>query len=131
VGRDRIMLLDTCGLLWLAHEQKKISQEILKRIDESPIVYVSAITSFEIGLKYKTGKLLLPVPPKEWFTEIISHHDISVIDLDEDICLKATELPEIHRDPCDRFIIATALIRNLPVITADKRFHEYGVTVFI
>ena len=125
------MLLDTCGLLWLANEQGKISQEVLKLIDESPVVYISTITSFEIGLKYKAGKLLLPVPPKDWFREILKHHDISVIDLDKDICMKATELPDIHKDPCDRFIIATALVKKLPVITADKRFQEYGVTVYI
>lgn len=125
------MLLDTCGLLWLANEQGKISQEVLKLIDESPVVYISTITSFEIGLKYKAGKLLLPVPPKDWFREILMHHDISVIDLDKDICMKATELPDIHKDPCDRFIIATALVKKLPVITADKRFQEYGVIVYI
>lgn len=100
-------------------------------IDELPAVYISAITSFEIGLKYKSGKLSLPVPPQDWFREIIKHHDISVIDLDRDICIKATELPDIHKDPCDRFIIATALIQGLPVVTADRRFQEYGVTVYI
>lgn len=125
------MILDTCGLLWLAHDQKKINKEVLNLIDESLIVYISAITSFEIGFKYKTGKLSLPLPPKDWFREIIKHHDISVIDLDRDICIKATELPDIHKDPCDRFIIATALIKGLPVVTADRRFQEYGVTVYI
>lgn len=125
------MLLDTCGLLWLAHDQDKINKEVLTLLNESPVVYISAITSFEIGLKYKTGKLSLPVPPKDWFREIIKHHVISVIDLDMDICIKATELPGIHKDPCDRFIIATALIKGLPVVTADRRFQEYGVTVYI
>lgn len=125
------MLLDTCGLLWLAHEQERLSEETLRKIDESPVVYVSAITSFEIGLKYKSSKLVLPVPPKDWFERILKHHDISIIDIDSEICFKATELPDIHKDPCDRFIIATALIRKLPIVTADHRFHEYGVTVLI
>ena len=39
----------------------------------------------------------------------------------------AVELPNIHRDPADRFIIATALIGNIPVVTADRRFAQYGV----
>lgn len=125
------MLLDTCALLWLAHEQEKIDQGVLEWISESPIVYISAISAFEIGLKYKAGKLYLPVPPKSWFQEIVNHHDLEVIDIDRDICIKATELPDIHKDPCDRFIIATALIKQLPVITADRRFHDYGVQVYI
>ncbi len=125
------MLLDTCGLLWLAHEQERLSTETLRQIDMSSVVYVSAITSFEIGLKHKAGKLALPVPPRDWFEQIVAHHDLSVIDIDAAICLKATELPDIHRDPCDRFVIATATIRRLPVVTADRRFQEYGITVLV
>lgn len=40
-----------------------------------------------------------------------------------------TKLPPIHKDLCDRFIIAKALTRGLPVVTADQRFVEYGVEV--
>jgi PIN domain nuclease of toxin-antitoxin system len=57
----------------------------------------------------------------------MEHHDLAAIDVTPDICLKASELPPIHGDPSDRFIIATALLRNAPVVTADKRFDQYGV----
>ena len=49
--------------------------------------------------------------------------------LDWEVCVAATELPPIHKDPCDRFIIAAASIHHLPVVTADPRFREYGVEV--
>ena len=62
VGRDQLMLLDTCALLWLTHEQENLSPEIWRQIDEVPILHISAATSFEIGLKARAGKLLLPVP---------------------------------------------------------------------
>jgi len=42
---------------------------------------------------------------------------------------RATELPEVHRDPADRFIIATAILGNLPVVTTDRRFRDYGIQV--
>jgi PIN domain nuclease of toxin-antitoxin system len=45
------------------------------------------------------------------------------------VCIAAAELPAIHHDPCDRFILATAKLNNLAVVTADERFAEYGVTV--
>ncbi|MFH1491592.1 MAG: type II toxin-antitoxin system VapC family toxin [Pseudomonadota bacterium] len=125
------MILDTCALLWLAHDQSQLSGETLHKIDEVPILYVSAISGFEIGLKYKSGKLKIPMPPFEWFHGVVEHHEVSVIDLDLAVCIKATELPPIHRDPCDRFIIATALLREMPVITADHRFEQYGVQVLI
>ena len=124
-----MILLDTCALLWLAHEKESISPATLARIDDSPSVAISSVTAFEIGLKYRSGKLTLPVPPEEWLDGILKHHGIDVIDLDLPICLKATSLPPIHKDPCDRFIIATALLRGLAVVTADGRFAGYGVTV--
>ena len=125
------MLLDTCALLWLAHDQTRMSEKTLAEIDEAPVVFIAAVTGFEIGLKYRAGKLQLPSPPREWLHEIFMHHQIDVIGLDLEICMKATELPPIHKDPCDRFIISTALVRRLPVVTADQRFGEYGVQVLI
>jgi PIN domain nuclease of toxin-antitoxin system len=123
------MLLDTCALLWLAHDQTKLTAATLEKIEKSPTLFISAITGFEIGLKHKANKLQLPLPPEEWLSQILSHHFINVIDLDIEICIKTTELPPIHKDPCDRFIIATALLKDLPVATGDRRFEEYGVKV--
>jgi PIN domain nuclease of toxin-antitoxin system len=126
-----MILLDTCALLWVAHDRTKISRETQRLIDETPVAYISAITSFEIGIKYRAGKLKLPAPPAQWIAGIMEHHGIAAIDLTVDICLRASELPPIHGDPCDRFIIATALLKNTPVVTADKRFQQYGVDVLI
>ena len=126
------MILDTCALLWIAGgEQKKLSDETLSLVNNTPILYISAITGFEIGIKYQAGKLVLPVQPKEWMDTVLEFHGIDVMSLDLDICIKATELPPIHKDPCDRLIIAAALTHNLPVVTGDKRFSEYGVQVLL
>ena len=82
-------------------------------------------------MKYSGGKLQLPAPPREWLHEILAHHQIEIIGLNIEICIKATELPPIHKDPCDRFIIATALVKEMSVVTADPRFAAYGVKALI
>lgn len=123
------MLLDTCALLWLVEGGGQLSQSVIKQIDLSPYVYISAITGFEISLKHKNEKLELPAPPDEWFRVIVEHHELSIISLDLEICITSTKLPPIHKDPCDRFIIATANLKNLPIVTSDERFKEYGVKV--
>ena len=123
------MLLDTCALLWLVEGGGELSKETLRKINEAAVVYISSVTGFEITLKHRAGKLDLPAIPSDWFKTILSHHDIQVIPLDLDLCIKACELPLIHRDPCDRFIIATSHLYNLSVVTKDRRFAEYGVDI--
>jgi len=123
------MLLDTCALLWLAEGGRHLSKDAKERIEAAPVVYVSAISAFEIGVKCRSGKLRLPVPPAEWFEAIVDHHGLAVQPLDWDICIAATDLPPVHKDPCDRFIIATAKRRSLPVVTGDSIFGAYGIEI--
>ena len=123
------MILDTCALLWLASGNKALSRSALKEINAAPVVYVSAISGFEIAIKVFKGKLRLPESPKAWFEKVIEHHGLAVLPLDLDICIAAAQLPLIHSDPCDRFIIAAAQLNGLTVATADEYFKKYGVTV--
>ncbi len=123
------MLLDTCALLWLAQGGGKLSAKICEQINDEAVVYVSAISGFEIGIKHHKGKLSLPASPADWFKVVTSHHDLHILPLDLDICIRSTQLPAIHSDPCDRFIIATAEIHTLKIITADPLFAQYGVSV--
>jgi len=123
------MLLDTCALLWLAQGGQNLSPEARASVADATVVHISAITGFEIGLKYAKRKLELPVPPAEWLAAVLEHHNIAVAPIGLDVCVAATELPPIHKDPCDRFIIAMAKLNNWPVITADTIFEQYGVEV--
>ena len=123
------MILDTCALLWLASGDKKLSRAALKEIDEAPAVYVSAISGFEIATKVARGKLKLPSPPQEWFERVVEHHGLTVLPLELNICITAAQLPPIHDDPCDRFIIAAAKLHDLTVVTADEQFEKYRVKV--
>ena len=123
------MILDTCALLWLASDDKKLSRSALKEINEAAAVYVSAITGFEIAIKAAKGKLTLPAPAQVWFEKVVAHHGLAVLPLELNVCIAAAQLPPIHDDPCDRLIIATAKLMDLAVVTADERFEEYGLTV--
>lgn len=121
------MLLDTCALIWLAQGGERLSEETRRRLAAAPFVYVSAISGFEIGIKCMKGKLELPVPPSDWFEAILAHHDLRVIPLDLETCLRSSQLAHVHSDPCDRMIIATARIHQLTVVTADPVFQKYGI----
>ncbi|HKI69634.1 MAG TPA: type II toxin-antitoxin system VapC family toxin [Verrucomicrobiae bacterium] len=123
------MILDTCALLWLASGSKRLSHAALKEINAAPAVYVSAISGFEIAIKAAKGKLKLPHLPQDWFEKVVAHHGLTVLPLGLSICITAAELPRVHDDPYDRFIIATAKLNDLSVVTADERFEASGLTV--
>ncbi|MBM4395269.1 MAG: type II toxin-antitoxin system VapC family toxin [Deltaproteobacteria bacterium] len=123
------MLLDTCALLWLAEGGRHLTPKARSGIESAPVLYLSAITGFEIGVKVQRRKLDLPMPVRAWLDAVVSHHRLSVVPLGLEECVASTELPPIHQDPCDRFIIGTALAHRLPVVTADAVFREYGVEV--
>jgi len=126
-----MIILDTCAVLWLAEGSPRLSPKTVALIDREAVVAVSSISAFEVALKYRRGKLSLPMPPEEWWLRFTNHHRIDVIDLSPELVMGATKLPHIHKDPADRFIIATALAHNSPVVTADRRFTEYGVRVLL
>ena len=126
-----MIILDTCAVLWLAEGSARLSSETVSIIDREAVVAVSSISAFEIALKYRNGKLSLPMPPEGWWERFITHHRVDVIDLSPELVMGATRLPYIHKDPADRFIIATALSHNSPVVSADRRFAEYGVQMLL
>ena len=73
-----MIILDTCALLWLAAGSDRLTVDARKRIDAETIVAVSAISAFEIALKYRDGKLELPLPPRDWWSRVIDHHRVDV-----------------------------------------------------
>lgn len=124
------LLLDTCGLLWLAAGHRRLSVSARKRIDSATLVGVSTITAWEVGLKAARGELKLPMEAEEWFEGVMAHHRLQVFEITPRIAFEANRLPWHHRDPADRFIVATARLHHMSVVTADDNFAAYGVETF-
>lgn len=123
------MLLDTCALLWLAAGEDRLSRTVVERINTSISVAVSAVSAFEVAVKTAKDKLTLPLPAPQWWNRVIEHHHLTVLHVSDEIFLKAALLPQVHSDPADRIIIATALIHDLTVVTTDQVFKHYGVKI--
>ena len=121
------VLLDTCALIWLGFGDESLSLVAKQRIEESEIVYVSPVSLWEISNKYRQGKIELPQVPREWFKNVRARHRLTTLPLTNEIMIAAGELPEHHKDPADRMIIASALDAGLEVVTGDHNFPLYGV----
>ena len=126
---ERSLLLDTCALIWLASDGGELSVRARDAIERADTVWVSAISAWEISRKTVRGGLELPLPAGVWFERALKHHHLALAPLSVEILVKANDLPWHHRDPADRFIIATAIGMGATVVTADRRFHPYSVGV--
>ncbi len=123
------IVLDTCALLWLASRSGDLSPRALQEIEHAPIVFVSSISAWEISLKCARGQIALPMDAELWFNMAVEKHSLSLYPLDVSILCLANKLPFYHKDPADRFIIATAMKEKAAVVTGDDKFLKYDVSV--
>lgn len=124
------VILDTSGLLALSGMvDKSLNPECLNTIKEAGNVYVSAASLFEIGLKFKRGKLNLGKyeSSHKYWEDCIHSYDLQDLAVDSRCFANAVLLPDIHLDPFDRIIISEAIRLDVAIVTFDKIFDEYGV----
>ncbi len=128
-------LLDTHVILWLAYEDHKLSKAAKKiLLDSKNEIFLSAVSLWEIGLKFQSGKLDLkghnPELLKAGFDQ---YFDFEELDLNMEDALTIYQLDaSIHKDPFDRMLIWQALSHGLTFITADEniqRYREIGLKV--
>jgi PIN domain nuclease of toxin-antitoxin system len=119
------LLLDTNVLLWWFADSPRLRSDVREMIIASPVVYVSAATTWEIEIKRALGKLKAPADLEEALSE--SNFVPLVITVVHSIT--AAKLPRHHDDPFDRMLIAQASLESLMLVTVDKRLKDYKATV--
>jgi PIN domain nuclease of toxin-antitoxin system len=110
---------------WINLELHRMPPAMLAVIESAPRVGVSPVSCFELALAHRRGRLELPLPVQEWFSLALTGSDVALLPLTPAIAARAVELPEMHRDPFDRIIIATALEMDARLASVDGRFVSY------
>lgn len=123
----RKLLVDTCAIIWLATGDRKLSKIARDAMRDAELLCFSSISIWEIARLVKAGDLELPVSPTRLAELLVEQYEMMELPVNNSISLRASALPEIHKDPADRFIIATALLNDFTVVTGDHRFAEYCV----
>ncbi|MCC5613054.1 type II toxin-antitoxin system VapC family toxin [Nostoc sp. CHAB 5834] len=87
---------------------------------------VSAISVWEIAIKFSIGKLTLPLPIDEWYSLARTHSGIVIESLNPLDAIASTQLPDnFHKDPADRIIVAIARRYGIPLVTCDAKILNY------
>jgi PIN domain nuclease of toxin-antitoxin system len=118
-----VILLDTHAAVWLASDDPALgekSRSIALAARAENQLAISAITFWEIALLVTRTRLQLNCPPAQLRAELL---DTGVLELPltGEMALLAVELKNLHGDPADRFITATAMAHDATLITADDR----------
>ena len=121
-------ILDTHYVLWTLFEPEKISDNIIKILeDDDHKKYVSSITFWEISLKYSIGKLEFEeTNPNEIYEKIIES-GFDILEINSQLFTSYFQLPkkEEHKDPFDRILIWQTINEDFTLITKDKMISQY------
>jgi PIN domain nuclease of toxin-antitoxin system len=120
-----VILLDThVWVRWLV-PGAPLPRGITQQIESDERVGVSAISCWEVAMLVQRGRIWLSLPVSDWLQEASAASDIEVVPTNCEVTPLAADLPQHHRDPADRIIIATAFHLNATLVSLDERFPAY------
>ena len=125
-----MILLDTHVVVWLASDDSRISSRAEAAIHEARKresgLAISDFTLFELSLLFRKKQFALATSPESFLSEV--ERRFVVLPITANIALQAFELPPSYpKDPADRIIGATALIEDIPLLTADREIRKSRV----
>jgi PIN domain nuclease of toxin-antitoxin system len=119
------LLIDSHPLLWFVRgDRKKLSGSMRARIEEGESL-VSIASLWEIAIKSCLGKLQAP----EDLPERVQDLGFEPLPIAIEHAWRVRDLPHYHRDPVDRLLIAQAQAESVPILTSDRAFADYDVSV--
>ena len=124
------VLLDTHVFLWWIAGSPLLSAHAQSVIaDPTTEVYLSVASGWEIAIKSRLGKLKMPSNLQAFMATQLQLNSIQVLPIQMIHALHVSTLPDHHRDPFDRLLVAQSQIENMPLLTSDPQIVRYGITV--
>jgi PIN domain nuclease of toxin-antitoxin system len=130
------LLLDTHIWLWYAEgDAERLPPSSVKKLEvarKEEGLLVSAISVWELGMHVAKGRIQLPVPLRDWVDQALAPPGLRLLPLDAAAAIESTLLPgELHGDPADRFLIASARTEGAALATRDRHILQYGKAGFV
>lgn len=124
------LLLDTHVLIWWVSDPGRLSDRVRSAIaDPGNRVIVSAISAWEIVIKAGLGRIELPEPADRYVASRMEDNSFVPLAFSMEHSLRAASLPDLHRDPFDRALVAQSAVEDIPFVTADRLVGGYPVEI--
>jgi len=125
------LLLDTHSFIWWANEPEKLSERVLTACeDKKNDLILSVVSVWEMQIKIQLGKLQLRHPLKELVSKQQETNNLQILPITLEHVLALEDLPNHHRDPFDRLLIAQSRKEKLRLVSKDDVFPRYSVKLF-
>lgn len=123
-----MIILDTHAWVWWLTKPEKLGRKAARAIDKSARIGVCSISAWEIASKAEAGKLRFDRAYDIWIDEALTQDArIELLHILPRIAVDAVRLSWSHRDPADRFVVATARAHHAKLITADEEIQRSGL----
>jgi len=120
-----LLVLDTHIWVWWVSQDGRLAHDLREVIIKAGRVCVSASSIYELVQAVVRGRLKLALPISEWLECATRGAGIEVIPVDARIAEAGAQLPQVHGDPLDRLIIATAVAYRARLMSQDGKFSGY------
>jgi len=125
------LLLDTHSFIWWANEPEKLSERVLTACeDKKNDLILSVVSVWEMQIKIQLGKLQLRHPLKELVSKQQETNNLQILPITLEHVPALEDLPNHHRDPFDRLLIAQSRKEKLRLVSKDDVFPRYSVKLF-
>ena len=125
------LLLDTHTFLWWIIDSTELSSKARELIsDGRNTLFWSAVSSWEVSIKYALGRLPLPELPEIFLPAELEKNRIKSLPVFDSHAYQAGQLPHYHRDPFDRMLVAQAQIESLILLSIDRPLSLYDVNIY-
>jgi PIN domain nuclease of toxin-antitoxin system len=123
------LLLDTHVFIWLVEGDPRLSRKAQAAIaDRDTDLLFSIASIWEMGIKVGNEKLKLAEPLETYVDRWLNGYQIDVLTIHKQHALAVAAIPQHHRDPFDRLLIAQAISEGAAIVSGDSMFVRYSVT---
>jgi PIN domain nuclease of toxin-antitoxin system len=117
------LLLDTQIFIWAMESSPRLNAKSRRAIATAERCYVSLVSAWEIAIKAGLGRIRTPAP----IEPAITANGFAPLMITFDHVAAVQHLPNHHRDPFDRLLVAQAVTEGLTLMSADRRIARYAV----
>jgi len=126
-----LLLLDTHCWIWaqlgLIQQLSRAALQSIKDAEREGNLRISVISIWELAMLENRGRVALPMNIRNWVEQALSKPGIAVAPLTPEIAIETVHLPgELHGDPADRMLVATARVLGARLVTKDARLIRYS-----